>query len=190
MQFIAAGQSTPDRTLLYPDPGLCGVWIVQLVPSRASARARSGGGLPPTGVAYAPAAVQDVAAVQDTSARLLLAAPPGFSGLRGVSVQLVPFHCSARAICGPETVVELPTAVQALAAVQDTPVRLLVAGPGGLGAGWIVQLVPFQFSAIVAPSPCPTASPALAAVQETLRKLPPATGVGVVWTVQLLPLDC
>ena len=189
MQFIAVGQSTPDRTLLYPEPGLCGVWIVQLVPSRASARAWSGGGLPPTGVAYAPAAVQDVAAVQDTAARPLLAAPPGFR-LCGAGVQLAPFHCSPRATCGPEAVVELPTAVQAVAVVQDTPERLLVAGPGRFGVGWIVQFVPFQFSASVAPLPCPTALQALAAVQETLWKLPPAAGVGVVWTVQLLPLDC
>ena len=34
-------------------------------------------------------------------------------------------------------------------AVHDTPDRLLFVAPGGLGVGWIAQLVPSQLSANV-----------------------------------------
>jgi len=37
--------------------------------------------------------------------------------------------------------------VQVLAALQDTPARLVNAAPVGLGTDWTVQVVPFQLSA-------------------------------------------
>ena len=82
-----------------------------------------------------------------------------------------------------------PTAVHAVAEVHDTPRRLLLGGPLGLGVVWIVQLVPSYRSANVPRLPMPgpvspTAVHALADMQETAFRLPP---LGVVWIVQVLP---
>jgi len=82
-----------------------------------------------------------------------------------------------------------PTAVHFVADVHDTPRRLLLGGPLGLGVVWIVQLVPSQRSANVPPLPMlgpdsPTAVHAVADVHETAFRLPP---LGVVWVVQVLP---
>ena len=43
--------------------------------------------------------------------------------------------------------------MQALSAVHDTPDRLLLVAPDGLGVGWIDQLVPSQLSANVSVLP-------------------------------------
>ena len=65
-------------------------------------------------------------------------------------VQVVPSQASASVA---ELVRELPTAVQALAALHDTPASVLSLDPVGLGVGWMVQLVPSQRSASVTTAP-------------------------------------
>lgn len=57
------------------------------------------------------------------------------------TIQLTPFQRSANACTGCPNEVAVPTAVQALAAVHETPLRSPVA-PGGLGVGVIGQLGP------------------------------------------------
>ena len=60
---------------------------------------------------------------------------------------------------------------------------------------WMVQLVPFQRSAsarlAVLASCCPAAVQAPADVHDTLRKMVPnvPAGLGVAWTVQLVPFQ-
>jgi hypothetical protein len=61
--------------------------------------------------------------------------------------QVVPFQASARV--PSELVTELPTAVQAVGEMHDTPERELDVAPVGLGVDWIDQVVPFQASARV-----------------------------------------
>jgi hypothetical protein len=93
-------------------------------------------------------------------------------------------------------VVALPTAVQTLTDVQDTPVRSNDGGPEVL---WILQLVPFQTSA----SGCstllpvwegggvpsaPTAAHASGDVHETAFMIEEGR-VGVLWTDQLKPFQ-
>ena len=71
--------------------------------------------------------------------------------------------------------------------MHDTADRLLLVAPLGMGMVWIVQVLPSQNSASVAPAPLfPTAVQAVADVHETAFRLPPL-GVGLVWTVQVLP---
>lgn len=92
-------------------------------------------------------------------------------------------------------VVMLPTAVQALADVHDTPRRLATSVPAGMGVGWIFQLEPFQRSAndrsvskLV--SYVPTAVQLVAVVHATpYKESTPRTGLGVGWTFQLLPFQ-
>src|SRR6516225_408372 len=66
--------------------------------------------------------------------------------------QLVPFQTSARftlrLVALPITA---PTAVQAVADAQDTPVKVLLAAPWGRMVAWIRQLVPFHRCAKVNP---------------------------------------
>ncbi len=107
--------------------------------------------------------------------------------------QLVPFHRSASVLM-PLGGNELPAAVQAVADVHDTPLRLLPWAPLGLGVAWMAQLVPFHRSASVRPVPPlllypPTAVHAAADVHDTpLRALPWApAGLGVDWMDQLEP---
>ena len=78
--------------------------------------------------------------------------------------------------------------------VHDTPYRRPSGpkGPGGVGVGWIFQVVPVQRSAsVVAPLALPTAVHALAEVHDT----PDSTafvapdGFGVVWTVHFVPFQ-
>jgi hypothetical protein len=96
-------------------------------------------------------------------------------------LQLVPFQLSARV-----PALEPPTAVQADADVQDTPLKPPLPC-GGLGVVWMVHLVPFHRSARVPAAELPTAVHADAEVQDTpFRALPPA-GLGVVWMVHLAP---
>jgi len=66
----------------------------------------------------------------------------------------------------------VPTAVQVVADVHDTPFRVVA----GLRAGvvWSVQLVPFHNSGTI-----PTAVQAVAEVHETAESVPPPARVGV-----------
>ena len=65
----------------------------------------------------------------------------------------VPFHFSARMTVTPELLRYSPTAVQALAEVQDTPPRALPCAPEGLGVAWTDHEVPFHASARVTSIP-------------------------------------
>src|SRR5215467_14491339 len=150
-------------------------WIFQEVPSHCSAITVSTASL-----GKLPTAIQRVLSVHDTRLRSALPVlPPGF--LMACSVQLEPSQRAAR----PE-----PVAVHAFAAVQETPssglnVPRLVA--------WMVQLLPFHFSAragkLLPVRDSPTASHAFAAVQETplssLMTAPPTSWVLLI--VQVLP---
>ncbi|HXC45943.1 MAG TPA: hypothetical protein VNU24_04995 [Solirubrobacteraceae bacterium] len=114
-------------------------------------------------------------------------------------VQVEPFQDSASGKY-PSSPQSLPTAVQALAEVQETLARPASSvGPIGRGTLWGVQVEPFQDSASsISPGEVvmkwPTATQALAEVQETPSRysgspphMPP--GVGTVWGVQVEPFQ-
>jgi hypothetical protein len=66
------------------------------------------------------------------------------------TVQLLPFQRSAKGALGnpaPVVVAKPPAAVQAVAALHDTPVKVANVAPAGLGVVLIVQVVPFHCSA-------------------------------------------
>jgi len=106
--------------------------------------------------------------------------------------QLVPFHRSPSVVETPAPFA-YPTAVQALADVQDTAKRSLFVAPLGLGVVGMDQLVPFHVSAsVTSPAPAlenPTAVQAVDEMHETpsssLAVAP--LGSGVVWIAQLVP---
>ena len=144
-----------------------------------------------------PTAVQVDIDVQDTPLNSLELTPSGVGV--GWMVQLDPVQCSANGVegptmCGEGLVADPPTAVQAEAEAHDTELRELKALPGGLGEGWIVQLVPFQRSTRVVDAVAvllyvaPTAMQAVAEVHNTpLNKA--SVGLGVVWIDQLVPFQ-
>ena len=111
--------------------------------------------------------------------------------------QVVPFHDSARVVTTtrppPFLIRYEPTAVQAVAEVQETLPRPLVAGPG-LGLGTMVQVVPFQdstrvFDAIPAPVSLPTAVQSLADTQETSLRLLMDLGLRLGTMDQVVPFQ-
>src|SRR5215469_4076367 len=110
-------------------------WMRQVWPFHLSARVS---GPPP--VRLRPKAVQADDVGQATLARKMFW-PPGGLGVAW-TCHLVPFHRSASVVTGPE----LPTAVQADAEVQATPLRKLP-NPVGLKLGTIRHFLPFQRSA-------------------------------------------
>ncbi|MFL5859704.1 MAG: hypothetical protein ACJ780_02850 [Solirubrobacteraceae bacterium] len=147
-----------------------------------------------------PTAVQTVADVHDTPLSPLLVAPAGW-GIRWLD-QVKPFQRSTNGTELPAaTSVNAPTAVQALADVQDTPLRESFSAV--LGARWIDQLRPFQRStsaelplqqSAADQDDDPTAMHALADVHDTPPRevsiVSPRLGVGGVgWTDQLLPFQ-
>ena len=78
--------------------------------------------------------------------------------------------------------------MQAEGDVQDTASRKLCTAPGGLGVGWMVQVVPFHRSARVLPLAVPpTAVQAEVVVHDALFSAPPPAGVGVGWIRQVVP---
>lgn len=73
-----------------------------------------------------------------------------------------------------------PTAVQAVAELQDTPVRRMPEGLSGVLVGTTVQLEPFQVSASVPDIDPPTAMQSVDDAQATEFNQPaPAAGLGV-----------
>ena len=70
-----------------------------------------------------------------------------------------------------------PTAIQAVLDVHDTPARELRIAPGGGGAVWIDQFVPFHCSARFPAPEFPTAMHEAAEVHATLYKRPPCAGL-------------
>src|SRR6516165_7858794 len=138
-----------------------------------------------------PVAVHWVITKHETPLSSLTALPPGPFGVDWM-VQALPFHTSASvAKLGP--VLELPTASHTVVFGQVTPLSWLLVWPLALGVDWMVQLLPFHASARVwVAEPlldCPTASHTDADLQKTplswLLVAPP--GLGVDWTLQLLP---
>src|SRR5215469_631927 len=106
-------------------------WMRHLPPLHRSARVT---GAPGT-VRLSPNAVQTVRAGQATLARVMFWAPAGF----GVAwtCQVRPFHRSASVLAR----VWFPTAVHAVAEVQDTPLRNALRPAGaGLKVGTIRQV--------------------------------------------------
>jgi hypothetical protein len=109
------------------------------------------------------------------------------------ALQLVPFQRSATGTLLPPAM-PLPTAVQSLAELHETPFSATSKVLAGLGTLWTVQLEPFQRSAngcdgkSVVPAP-PTAVHAVDDVHETARKAADAVpgGAGTFLTLQLLP---
>ena len=166
--------------------------MTQVVPSQRSASAL---------VDEYPTAVHAAGEVHDTAVKALC----GAAGL-GVAwiAQVVPSQRSASVDWAYELhdephgkmVAELPTAVQAVAEVQDTPVKALSVTPARLGVAWMAQLLPFQRSAKVCESPervsnCPTAMHAEAELHDVAcKKLGSAAGgLRVAWIAQLLPFQ-
>src|SRR6516164_5529046 len=111
----------------------------QVVPSHCSASVPAAE--PPTAVQ----AEDDVHATPDRNA------PAGLGA--DCICQLLPFHRSARALPAADLLTVTPTAAQADGDTQDTPNRVLIAVPGGLGVGRIRHEVPFHRSARVALTP-------------------------------------
>src|SRR5690348_7522899 len=121
-------------------------WMRHLPPLHRSARVSG-----PEPVRLSPNAVQTVRAGQATPARKI-SWPPLRLGVAW-TLQVWPFHRSASVLAG----VWFPTAVHAVAEVQDTPLRPAL-GPAGAGlkVGTICHVRPFHRSASV-PSDSPVA---------------------------------
>ena len=123
--------------------------------------------------------------VQDTADKELEVAPVGLAA--GKTFQATPFHDSAKAFEAED-----PTAIQAVAEVQETPERKL--SVDGFGVDWMLQVDPFQTSATVDRVPVlenadPTAMQAVAEVQEMLEselKVDPL-GFGTDCMLQTVP---
>lgn len=115
-----------------------------------------------------PVAVQSVAAGQDTASRPLPGNPD-------CSVQLVPSQYSAAALLSLGGTKPLPpTAMQAEAMAQEIAVS--AAGPGARVC--VVQLVPFQLSAVGPDGAVPMASHAVAVAHEMADMLLTPAGTG------------
>jgi hypothetical protein len=166
-----------------------------LFPFQRSARGALGNWAPAL-VANPPAAVQAVAAVQETPVKFAYVVPVG---VRGVNArQLAPFHCSANTLSdrnAPVAVEKPPTAMHAVAEVQETLVNSLNVSRARLGAGFSAQLVPFHWATtlvqrLVAPlRDLPTAMQEVAEAHETASNVAFAepVGFGVLCTVQAAP---
>jgi hypothetical protein len=131
VQAVADVHDTPLRTPNVVPVGVGTGWRLHLVPSQRSAKMILGLYLPREN---SPTSVHAVADVHDTPLRTLNAVPVGW----GVSWrdQLVPFQRSVDAIPKGLFAFAVPTAVQAVDEVHDTP---LSPNPGAVCS---VQLVP------------------------------------------------
>src|SRR6202035_185214 len=137
--------------------------------------------------------MQMLAELHDTPNSTGELAPLGWG--MGWTAQLVPFQCSANAPLELR-VTKNPTAVHELAELHDTAFSSLDSAPLGTRVCWIAQLVPFQRSANIVAVPLevkdsPTAIHELAEVHDTPLRMPKKAplGLGVAWTVQLLPFQ-
>jgi hypothetical protein len=126
--------------------------------------------------------VQELGEVQETANSELPVEPLGVG--TAWTRQLVPFQASARFTLRLVALpIAAPTAVQAVADGQDTPVKVLLTAPAGRMVRWIRQLVPLRRSAKVNPgldrlaAREPTAVQARPEVHETAENsLMPAPG--------------
>jgi hypothetical protein len=95
-----------------------------------------------------PTAVQALRDVQETPCSEPPVEPVGFG--MAWTRHLLPFQASARFTVSLVAFKKaLPTAVQAVADVQDTPNKVPLEAPRGRTACWIRQRVPFHLSAEV-----------------------------------------
>ncbi len=184
------GQDTPLRLAVVAPAGLGVLWIVQLDPVRRSANIA----LSPELFVQLPTAVQAVGVEHDTPLRELAIAPVGLLG--AWTDHAVPFQRAAKVTVVAELFLSLPTAVQAVLERQDTPLRLAVVAPAGLGVLWIVQLVPFHRSASIAVVPevfvqLPTAVQAVVEKHDTPPTLLAVAPVGLLgaWTDHVVPFQ-
>ena len=130
-------QDTPYKALFMAPAGTGIGLTVQTVPSQFSENG-------PLGPPALPTATHDVAAEQETPTRVAPLEPAGL-GVDSI-VQAVPDHRSA-SVARPALDWKNPTAVQAVGATQDTPVRLLpIVAPVGFGVGTRDHLLPFHIS--------------------------------------------
>ena len=191
MQMLAELHDTPNSTGELAPLGWGMGWTAQLVPFQCSANAPL-----ELRVTKNPTAVHELAELHDTAFSSLDSAPLG-TRVCWIA-QLVPFQRSANIVAVPLEVKDSPTAIHELAEVHDTPSSWLLCAPLGRGAASSTQLVPFQRSAS---GDCgdtallllkdPTAVHELAELHDTpLRMAKKAPlGLGVAWTVQLLPFQ-
>ena len=128
-----------------------------------------------------PTAWQDEVEAQETEFKVA-SSPGAFEGV-GRTVQVAPFHSSARNPKEGEGVE--PTAMQKLVLKQETPES--ESSPFGLGLN--TQVAPFQYSTSVPESPFPTAMQKLVLVQETpeRKSLVSVGGFGLGTTDQFEP---
>jgi hypothetical protein len=80
----------------------------------------------------------------------------------------------------------MPTAVQALADVHDTPFSWLIVAPAGVGVGWTAHVLPFQRST---KPEVPTAVQAVAEVHDTPNREAPPDSFGVGWITHASPFQ-
>ena len=148
LQVVDEAHETPLKRLLSEPAGLGVLAIVQVRPFQRSARVEVA---ELSSEPVKPVAVQAVAEWHETALNLSFLVP----ARRGASwtAQVLPFQCSASSwvdtSLGPLGGLKKPTAMQLLAEVHETPVKVLEAlGPGlyGLGASWTAQVRPFQCS--------------------------------------------
>jgi len=149
VQADSDAHETLDRRVLVA-PSTLGVdWICQLAPFQCSAKVV-------VWLAWReyPTATHAVGDVHDTAVRNVSVASAGL----GIDCRshCRPFHCSASANCRPAESMKSPTAVQAAAAVHDTPVRKVSFACRGSRVGWIVHRLPSHRSARLTSTPCPS----------------------------------
>jgi hypothetical protein len=138
--------------------------------------------------------VHALAEAHDTPFNTLNVAPAGTG--TDWRTHCVPFHRSANGTRFPEPLMKYPTAVHAVADVQETAEKAVVVAPAGLGVALTVQVLPFHRSANGRAGPeesleSPTAMHAVAVGHDTARnaaKTAPV-GLGVDWTDQLVPFQ-
>jgi hypothetical protein len=112
-------------------------------------------------------------------------------------VQPVPFQLSAISSCAPEQFGSSserqasPTAMQAVADVHETALKVLIVAPGIFGVGWTVQPLPSRRAANVTSMfalfvKLPTAVHAISDVHDTRFSAPLAgpLGSGIAWVDQ------
>jgi hypothetical protein len=133
---------TPLKTALV-DPN--GVWVFRIthfVPIQASASIESTFEL----LSENPTAVHDPTVAQETARSSVSVAPAGM-GVFWIT-HFVPFHASARPPFTP-LAWYLPTAVQVVFELHETPLSTASVVPNGLGVFWITHVTPFHPSARV-----------------------------------------
>jgi hypothetical protein len=133
--------------------------------------------------------------VQDTPPCIRVAVAPVGVGIV-CSFHSVPFQLSAKGVYTLALLSYVPTIVQLLADVHETPVAYATFAPVGAGIDWTFHSVPFQISAKGATmaelfSYSPTAMQALAEVHDTASRLPLRVplGSGVVVTFHSEPFQ-